>query len=60
MQLKFKQQTSLKQSLFRGFLKFVLFAVIILFAIFLLDKIEFPFPNKNFTIDLSNEIIKLK
>ena len=60
MQLKFKQQTSLKQSLFRGFLKFVLFAVIILIvAIFLVEKINFPSPQKKYDIDITNEIKKL-
>tara|TARA_Y100001970_G_C13507818_1_gene496843 strand:- start:295 stop:432 length:138 start_codon:yes stop_codon:yes gene_type:complete len=44
----------------RWFIKAILVAVIIFIAIFLIEKINFPSPEKNFNQDITNEIIKLK
>ena len=60
MQLKFTKQNSIKQTMAKRLIKFLLLIVIFTFAIFLLDKINFPHPKENINKDITNEIIKLK
>ncbi len=60
MQLKLNRQKSIGQSLFRTTIKFVLFVILLLTFFFIVEKVDFPSPNKKFKIDISNEIIKLK
>ena len=60
MQLKFKQTPSLGQSIFKRAAKAVIFLVIIFFIFFLVEKINFPSPQKEFKIDVTNDAIKLK
>jgi hypothetical protein len=60
MQLKFNRQKSLGESLIHKMIKIILLAFIIIFLIFLLDKFNFPSPQKNIQEDITNEIIKLK
>ncbi len=60
MQLKLNRQKSIGQSLFRTAIKFVLFVILLIAFFFVLEKVDFPSPNKKFKIDISNEIIKLK
>ena len=60
MQLKFTKQNSIKQTMAKRLIKFLLLIVIFTFAIFLLDKINFPYPKENINKDITNEIIKLK
>ena len=60
MQLKFNRQKSLGESLMHKMIKFILLAFIIIVLIFLLDKFNFPSPQKNIKEDITNEIIKLK
>ncbi len=60
MQLKLNRQKSIGQSLFRTIIKFVLFLILLITFFFVLEKVNFPSPNKKFNIDISNEIIKLK
>jgi len=60
MQLKFNRQKSLGESLIHKMIKFILLAFIIILLIFLLDKFNFPSPQKNIKEDITNEIIKLK
>ena len=60
MQLKLNRQKSIGQSLFRTTIKFVLFLILLITFFFVLEKVNFPSPNKKFNIDISNEIIKLK
>jgi len=60
MQLKFKKQESIGQSLVKVLIKILLFCLVVTFAIFLLNKVDFPTPKKNIKEDITNEIIKLK
>ena len=60
MQLKLNREKSLKQSLAKSVLKGVLFVVFILVILFLIEKINFPAPEKKINTDITNEIIKLK
>ena len=60
MQLNLKRRSSLGQTISRKILKYLMVIVVIIIAIFLLEKINFPSPSKELKIDISNEIIKLK
>ena len=60
MQLKFKREESIGQSLGKKLIKIVIICLIITAGIFLLDKINFPAPEKDIKKDITNEIIKLK
>ena len=60
MQPKFTSQTSTAQSLVRRLIKILLLLVIFVLAIFVIEKINFPHPNKEIKKDITNEIIKLK
>tara|TARA_Y100000996_G_C22435387_1_gene607478 strand:+ start:71 stop:253 length:183 start_codon:yes stop_codon:yes gene_type:complete len=60
MQLKFNRQKSLKDSMMRKLLKFIVFAGFFIIIVFLLEKINFSKPNKIFNTDITNEIIRLK
>ena len=60
MQLKYNRQQSIGNSLGRVLIKLVLFLVLIIVAIFLIEKINFPSPEQNYKIDITNEIKKLK
>ena len=60
MQLKYNRQQSLSGSLARILIKLVLFLILIIVAIFLIEKINFPSPEQNYKIDITNEIKKLK
>ena len=59
MQLKYNRQPSLGSSLFKTMIKLLLVIVILLFSIFLIEKVTFPSPEKKFNIDITNEIKKL-
>ena len=59
MQLKYNRQPKIGNTLFRILIKTILVIVIIIFSIFLIEKIKFPSPEKNFKIDVTNEIKKL-
>ena len=59
MQLKYNRQPKIGNTLFRFLIKTILAIVIIIFSIFLIEKIKFPSPEKNFKIDVTNEIKKL-
>ena len=60
MQLKFKRQQSIGQSITKQIIKILLVIIFVLFVIFLLEKINFPAPKEKIKIDISNEINKLK
>ena len=60
MQLKFKRQQSIGQSITKQIIKILFVIIIVLFGIFLLEKINFPAPKEKIKIDISNEINKLK
>ena len=59
MQLKYNRQSSLGSSIIKTLLKLLLVIVILIFAIFLIEKISFPSPEKKYQIDVTNEIKKL-
>tara|TARA_B100001094_G_C17951063_1_gene680547 strand:- start:106 stop:288 length:183 start_codon:yes stop_codon:yes gene_type:complete len=59
MQLKYNRQASIGSTIGKLLLKFILALIILLVAIFLIEKINFPSPNKNYEIDITNEIKKL-
>ena len=60
MQLKYNRQRSIGVSLARILIKLVLFLIVIIVAIFLVEQIDFPSPEQNYKIDITNEIKKLK
>jgi len=59
MQLKYNRQPSLGSSIIKTLLKLLLFIIVFIFAIFLIEKISFPSPEKKYQIDVTNEIKKL-
>ena len=59
MQLKYNRQPSLGSSIIKTLLKLLLVVVVLIFAIFLMEKISFPSPEKKYQIDVTNEIKKL-
>tara|TARA_Y100000996_G_scaffold358975_1_gene300852 strand:- start:752 stop:934 length:183 start_codon:yes stop_codon:yes gene_type:complete len=60
MQLKYNRQQSIGSSVVRILVKLLLVFVIFIVAIFLIEKITFPSPEKNYKIDITDEIKKLK
>ena len=59
MQLKYNRQSSIGSSLLKILVKLLLAVVIFIIAIFLIEKINFPSPEKKYQIDVTNEIKKL-
>ena len=60
MQLKFNRQKSLRDSLLQKLLRLIVFIGIFVVIVFLLEKINFSQPDKEFNTDITNEIIRLK
>ena len=60
MQLNYNRQRNIGSSLVRILIKLVVFLILIIVAIFLIEKINFPSPEQNYKIDITNEIKKLK
>ena len=59
MQLKYNRQPSIGSSIIKTLIKMLLAIIVFIFAIFLVEKISFPSPEKKFNIDITNEIKKL-
>ena len=59
MQLKYNRQSSLGNSIIRTLINLFLIFIVIIFGIFLIEKINFPSPEKKYEIDITNEIKKL-
>ena len=59
MQLKYNRQPKIGNTIFRILIKIILLIVVIIFSIFLIEKIKFPSPEKKFKIDVTDEIKKL-
>ena len=59
MQLKYNRQPKIGNTIFRFLIKIILAIVVLTFIIFLIEKVEFPNPEKKFKIDVTNEIKKL-
>ena len=60
MQLKYNRQTSLGSSITRILIKLFLILLLGIVGIFLIEKVDFPSPEKNYKIDITDEIKKLK
>ncbi len=59
MQLKYNRQPSLGSSIMKNLFKLLMAIIILIVAIFLVEKINFPSPIKEYQIDVTNEIKKL-
>ena len=60
MQLKYNRTPSLGSSLVKILIKLLLVVIIFIIAIFLIEKVNFfQSPEKNYEIDITNEIKKL-
>ena len=59
MQLKYNRQPKIGNTIFRILIKITLLIVVIIFSIFLIEKIKFPNSEKKFKIDVTNENKKL-
>ena len=60
MQLKYNRQPSIGSSIGRILIKLILALVFMIAVIFLIEKINFPSPEQNYKIDITDEINKLK
>ena len=60
MQLKFNRQRNIGSSFGRVLIKLALFLIVIIVAIFFIEKINFPSPKENYKIEITNEIKQLK
>ena len=59
MQLKYNRQSSLGSSIIKTLIKLLFLVIVIIFVIFLIEKVNFPSPEKDYNIDITNEIKKL-
>jgi len=59
MQLKYNRQQGIGSSIARILIKLILVIIIAIVGIFLIEKITFPSPEKNYKIDITDEIKKL-
>ncbi|MDB9752462.1 hypothetical protein OAA95_01240 [Pelagibacteraceae bacterium] len=60
MQLKYNREPSFGGSIAKILIKLVLVIIILIVAVFLIEKINFPSPEQNYKIDITDEIKKLK
>ncbi len=60
MQLKYNRQPSIGSSIGRFLIKLILALIFMIVVIFLIEKINFPSPEQNYKIDITDEINKLK
>jgi hypothetical protein len=59
MQLKYNRQPKLGSTIGKFLIKLLLALIVLIGAIFLIEKISFPSPEKKYEIDITNEIKKL-
>ena len=59
MQLKYNRQPSLGSSIIKTLFKLLMAIIIFIIVIFLIEKINFPSPKKEYQIDVTDEIKKL-
>tara|TARA_Y100000816_G_C26067568_1_gene561170 strand:- start:1127 stop:1306 length:180 start_codon:yes stop_codon:yes gene_type:complete len=59
MQLKYNRQPSFGSTLLKTLVKLFLIIIVFIIAIFLIEKVNFPSPKKNYDIDVTNDIKKL-
>ena len=59
MQLKYNRQSSFGSSLIKTLIRLIVVIIFFIIAIFLIEKINFPSPKKNYDVDVTNDIKKL-
>ena len=59
MQLKYNRRPSLGSSIIKTLIKLLFAVVVFILVIFLIEKVNFPSPEKEYNIDITNEIKKL-
>jgi hypothetical protein len=59
MQLKYNRRPAIGNSIIKIVIKLLFIIIISILAIFLIEKIKFPSPEKKYQIDITNEIKKL-
>ena len=59
MQLKYNRQPSKGSSIIKTLIKLLFAVVVFILVIFLIEKVNFPSPEKEYNIDITNEIKKL-
>ena len=59
MQLKYNRQPSIGSSIIKTLIKLLFAVLIFILVIFLIEKVNFPSPEKEYNIDITNEIKKL-
>ena len=59
MQLKYNRQPSIGSSIIKTLIKLLFALVVFILVIFLIEKVNFPSPEKEYNIDITNEIKKL-
>ena len=59
MQLKYNRQPSFGSTLIKTIIKLLIVIIFFIAAIFLIKKVKFPFPEKKYDIDITNDIKKL-
>ena len=59
MQLKYNRRPSLGSTLLKTIIKLFFTIIFFVLAIFLIEKINFPSPEKKYEIDVTNDTKKL-
>ena len=59
MQHKYNRKASIGSSIIKILLRLLLTIIVLIFGIFLIEKINFPSPDKEYKKDITNEIKKL-
>ena len=59
MELKYNRQPSFTSSLIKNLIRLIIVIIFFIISIFLIEKINFPSPKKNYNIDVTNDIKKL-
>ncbi len=59
MQLNYNRQPKIGSSLMKFLVKIILAIILIVIAFFLIEKINFPSPQKKYDTDITNDIKKL-
>ena len=60
MQLKYHRKQGIGSSIMKILMRLILILIIVVLGIFLIEKVNFPSPEKNYKIDITDEIKKLK
>ncbi len=60
MQLKYNRQQGIGSSIVRILIQLFLAMIVLIVVIFLIEKINFPSPEKSYKIDITDDIKKLK